>query len=116
MEFNNAGYDIFSEAGVNPALCLSNRDTSEGMRRGTTRRQATGAGQHHEHCQTDQIRHRRVRSGVRSGGANDTEMLREGVLVGAAGFCTISSKRDILRNAAWVKSGDLSVCYWSLLR
>lgn len=34
MEFNNAGYDIFSEAGVNPALCLSNRDTSERMRRG----------------------------------------------------------------------------------
>ena len=52
MEFNNAGYDIFSEAGVNPALCLSNRDTSERMRRGTTRRQATGAYQHQQYCQT----------------------------------------------------------------
>ena len=32
MEFNNAGYDIFSEAGVNPALCLSNRDICGGTR------------------------------------------------------------------------------------
>ena len=59
MEFNNAGYDIFSEAGVNPALCLSNRDTSEGMRRGTTRRQATGAYQHQQYCQTEHIGPRR---------------------------------------------------------